>query len=198
MVVMEHRDYKVGISGGRKTLVYGVGRNDAEYSTKKCLYYRKWKGMIARCYSSRLKYKMYEDVWVCEEWHSFMNFRKWMETQDWEGKCLDKDLLVIGNKVYSPETCIFVSSAVNSFCQVSRKGVRGLPVGVKPARCGKRYWAYCSNIFTGEREYLGVENTPEDAHKLYLNRKHQLALQLADLQKDVRVANALRTRYKPD
>ena len=28
-------------------------------------------------------------------------------------KCLDKDILVQGNKVYSPNTCIFVTNDIN-------------------------------------------------------------------------------------
>jgi len=36
-----------------------------------------------------------------------------MERQDWEGKHLDKDILIPGNKIYSPDRCIFVSSLIN-------------------------------------------------------------------------------------
>lgn len=45
---------------------------------------------------------------VCEEWLTFSNFKRWMEQQDYEGKALDKDLLVSQNKTYSSETCVFV------------------------------------------------------------------------------------------
>jgi hypothetical protein len=50
-------------------------------------------------------------------------FKKWMEQQDWDGKCLDKDIIAPGSKLYSPETCAFVLKATNLFviaCDASR------------------------------------------------------------------------------
>ena len=38
-----------------------------------------------------------------------------MEQQDYIGKVLDKDLKVTGNKIYSPETCLFISPKVNGY-----------------------------------------------------------------------------------
>ena len=108
--------------------VYGVGTNDAGYAIQVmesvrgangkpkqriiwfCPFYRRWVHMLERCYSERYQEKKptYIGCTVCEEWLRFSNFKSWMETQDWEGKHLDKDLLVEGNKIYSPDTCILV------------------------------------------------------------------------------------------
>ena len=53
-----------------------------------------------------------------------------MVEQDWEGLQLDKDLLVNGSKVYSRETCVFVSNQVNIFL-TERGNDRGeWPIGV--------------------------------------------------------------------
>ena len=73
--------------------------------------------MLQRCYSEShlVRQPTYKGCSVCEEWLTFSNFKSWMEQQDWEGKQLDKDLLVYKNKIYSPETCVFVSSVINSF-----------------------------------------------------------------------------------
>ena len=115
-------------------LVHGVGINDADYSVTSyiffkgsngkrgqqrvwtCPYYATWTGVIERCYSkSWLKKKpSYIGATACEEWKRFSNFRKWMREQDFSGKQLDKDILIVGNKIYSPNTCIFVRSEVNN------------------------------------------------------------------------------------
>ena len=111
-------------------LVYGVGINDSvEPISKKlkidgkwktvwtCPIYTCWSNMIQRCYSSdyHLKKPSYVGCVTTEEWIYFTNFRSWMEKQDWKDKELDKDLLFPGNKIYGPDTCCFLNSAVNSF-----------------------------------------------------------------------------------
>ena len=45
---------------------------------------------------------------VCEEWKHFSNFKKWFDENYIEGFDIDKDILIKGNKVYSPEACSFV------------------------------------------------------------------------------------------
>ena len=127
-----------------KRLVYGVGINDADYVVEKretigyvngvqkqklvwvCPYYRVWSNMLMRCYSAKYQERQptYKGCSVSEEWLTFSNFRRWMEEQDWEWMQLDKDILFNGNKVYSVETCVFVTKAVNLFT-TDRGNVRG-------------------------------------------------------------------------
>ena len=192
----------------KRKLIYGVGVNDADYVVAwrdkvtgkhiQCPYYTCWQNMIQRAYYQRHKDKRptYQDVAVCEEWHSFMNFRSWMEQQDWQGKQLDKDILVRGNKVYSPETCVFVSSLVNSFMLDCGATKGQYPTGVYFNKASSKLMAYCCNPFNGTREYLGLFLCPQEAHLTWKKRKHELACQLADMQTDQRVAEALRIRYK--
>ena len=77
----------------------------------------------------------YKGCSVSEEWLRFSNFKRWMEKQDWDGKQLDKDILFEGNKVYSAETCVFVTSVVNSFTSDSgaKRGewLIGVSLGIK-------------------------------------------------------------------
>lgn len=47
-------------------------------------------------------------------------------------------------------------------------------------------------------KHLGTFNTELEAHKAWQAKKHEYACQLADLQDDLRVADALRQRYSPD
>lgn len=193
--------------------VWGHGVNDAEYNvytypnTKVlsraewvCPFYQVWKDMLKRVYDtkSHTRNPTYIGCSVCEAWHLFSEFREWMETQDWEGKRLDKDLLVPGNKLYSPETCCFLTPRLNVFlCDRSRDRGR-LPVGVCKSHKEGRYYSQCSDPFGKRRGYLGVFDTPEEAHEAWRKRKHELACQYADMQTDPRVAEALRRRYASD
>ncbi len=198
----------------RRKLVQGVGVNDADYRTQivekvdgkrrriwTCPYYRKWNDMLARAYSQRFhdKRSSYLFTTVCDEWHTFSNFKQWMESQDWEGKELDKDLINPDADEYSPDNCAFVDGVVNMF-GTDRESSRGnLPIGVSVVISQKKpYQASCSNTFTGRREHLGVYATPEEAHQAWKQRKHALALELIDggLVGDERVEDALRARYR--
>lgn len=187
-------------------LIYGVGINDADYNVTKvadsgqeirCQFYRRWTKLLERCYSTTFHKKQttYAGCFACNDWLTFSNFKAWMEKQDWQGKELDKDILIKGNKVYSPETCAFVSAMTNSFL-IERVGARGdWPIGVHFIYEISKFKSQCSNPFTKKNESLGLFLTPDDAHLAWKKRKHELACQLADLQTDERVANALRLRY---
>ena len=129
-----------------KGLVCGVGINGANYVLCKyetvngkrklvwrCPYYKRWHCMLERCYSEKYqeKYPTYKGCTVCDEWLTFSNFKKWMELQAWEGRTLDKDFLIEGNKIYSPTTCVFLPQKLNKFINTRAK-VRGqYPLGVR-------------------------------------------------------------------
>ncbi|MGL5281383.1 putative restriction endonuclease [Pectobacterium phage vB_PcaM_P7_Pc] len=109
-------------------MVYGKGIYDGGYNVrpkgqKMCPYYMKWMSMLQRCYDEGALSRdpSYRDVTVCDEWRTFSNFKAWMETKDWEGKCLDKDLK--GGDEYSPDTCLFISEDLNRYWTMKRKGV---------------------------------------------------------------------------
>ena len=140
----------------------------------------------------------YIDASVCSEWLSATSFKKWMEKQDWSGKCLDKDIVVPGSKLYSPETCAFVLPATNLFVIASDASRGGCPIGVSLHKRIGKYQALCKNPFTGKNEHLGYFSTPEEAHEAWRKRKHDLALLVADTESDPRVVEALRKRYSPD
>lgn len=191
-----------------KRTVHGVGVNDANYQVihrqkvngkivvQRCPFYQTWASMLERCYSKHVHARQptYKDCTVTPAWHYFSNFKAWMETQDWEGKQLDKDVLFPGNKTYSPETCVFISHALNAFLS-SRSKVRDMPTGVVLSSESPRPKAQTHNPFTKRREHLGFFDTPEDAHRAWRKRKHELACRYADEQTDPRIATALRTRY---
>ena len=94
----------------------GIGKYVAHVKRKPTKSYDTWIGMLRRCYSEKsfIRRPTYKDVTVCEEWHNFQTFAKWYEENYIEGFHLDKDLLSKGNKIYSPETCCFISLEDNS------------------------------------------------------------------------------------
>lgn len=186
-------------------LLFGVGLNDRKFPTYDLVngvrvmspYYRKWAAMLERCYSTynEKKHITYQECYVAEEWLTLSNFRCWMESQDWQGNELDKDLLVKGNKVYSPDTCIFISHTVNAFVVDCGSERFGLMTGISFHSKTNKFNAKCRNPFTGKRESLGYFARDIDAHLAWKRRKHELACQLADIQKDDRLRAALRSRY---
>lgn len=199
-----------------KRLVYGVGINDAGYILQireelppvdgkrnrkliwRCPFYERWLNMLERCYSTKRQGRnpTYKDCTVCEEWLTFSNFKAWMQEQDWEGNQLDKDLLVRGNTRYSPETCVFVSSLVNTFVNESNASRGEWPIGCYWNKPANKFMAYCKNPFTKKAENLGLYNNTEDAHKAWLSRKLDHARRLASLQTNMLVCMALLDRYE--
>ncbi len=184
----------------KRKLYCGVGINDADYPVSPivngkrqyCPFYITWRNMLTRVYSgNRVEY---ENVTVCENWLKFSNFKKWMELQDWEGNHLDKDLLVKGNKVYCPESCIFVSRKVNNFLLERGRDRGTYPIGV--------YWDNTRNCFNAQISNDGKLSiwynfkTPEEAHERWLIEKLKLAKLLASKQKDFKISNALIKRYE--
>ena len=104
--------FKKGFTGLGKYSSRGLdGKLNKSYNT--------WNGILERCYCKKFSKRVstYKDVTVCEEWYNFQNFAKWFEEnykpEYMEGWHLDKDILVKGNKVYSPETCCFVPLEIN-------------------------------------------------------------------------------------
>jgi hypothetical protein len=190
----------------RNKLKYGVGVNDADYEVypkrkDRCPFYAKWKDMLHRCYSSAFHKNnpTYIGCTVCPEWLTFSAFRKWMESQHWQGLELDKDILFVGNKIYSPETCVFIPSLVNLFtidCGASRGAYL---IGCNWNKRSNKFMARCNNPFSGKREYLGLYDSELDAHEAWRKRKWALAYQLAasSYVNDYRISNALRSRYLP-
>lgn len=181
-------------------LNYGVGIRDEDLPLNtRCLFYDTWMNMLKRCYSSSYQsvQTTYSDCSVCKEWLTFSKFKAWMQTQDWEGKELDKDLLYKGNRVYSPMYCVFISRQLNSFL-LKKKHKTIEETGFYFNSRLNKYQAQISNPFLGKKVYLGIFSTPEEAHRAWRSKKHEFACKFADMQTDSRLAEALRNRFKED
>lgn len=180
--------------------VQGVGMNDADYVVRPiiagkrimCPIYQKWESMLKRCYSTKYqeKHPTYVGCSVVDEWLVFSNFRSWMITKDWEGKALDKDLLVEGNKVYGPDTCTFICRELNNLFN-DRAAARGdLPLGVH--KNGSNYRVQISE--SGKQLSLGVFTTPEEAHLAWRKAKAGIILISRELTDDIRVKESLTSK----
>lgn len=168
----------------KSTLGVGyLGVGEYRCSTKGVLTreYITWSSAMTRCYSEKYqnRFPKYRGCVMHEDWHNFQNFAKWYTSQvGYEcGFDLDKDLLVAGNKVYSPNTCVIIPKQINNFLLL-RKGDRGKhPLGVSFCKAKKQYTAYCSE--KSSRNLIGYYETPDEAHEAYKAKKESLAQSLA-------------------
>lgn len=163
----------------KKSLVYGIGCNDLLY-TRGTPSYSAWTSMLERCYSEKYhdKKPTYKGCVVCKEWLTFSSFKEWFDSQEngfKEGYVLDKDIIVKGNKLYSPQTCCIIPPELNSLI-TNRKNHRGkFPVGVHRVKSG-RYQARLG----AKRLNIGVFNTPEEAFNAYKNAKERYIREIAE------------------
>ncbi len=191
--IVEHKAYSAFKTGMIKNpmfpSVYGVGcigigefkSCDENGKLTKC--YIAWKNMLDRCYDPKFheKFPTYKDCKVCKEWHNFQVFAKWYYEHyyEFEGQtmALDKDILNKGNKIYSPDTCIFVPVSINSLF-VKCDNTRGeFPIGVHKHRD-----KFVATLYKdkGKQIYLGTFNTPELAFQAYKQGKEQYIKEVAE------------------
>ena len=188
--------YDVGYIGKK----YEVSKNGIHFKE-----YDAWHSMMQRCYDKKYKNKniTYQDVTCCEEWllyenfyewlHSQENFEKWLNGKHW---AVDKDILVKGNKIYSPDTCCLVPQIINTLF-IKKEMKRGLlPIGVQYDKRQERYVCRIS-MMQNNKGYLREEGrypTPEDAFYLgYKPAKERYIQRIA--QEEYEVGNITKRCY---
>lgn len=140
--------------------------------------------MLDRCYNPKAwkKRPNYIDCKVCDRWLDFQNFAHdvnnmagW-NAKDREGLYyeLDKDILIEGNKVYSPETCLLVPRIINQWGCI-REYTR------KPHKNGRYRIQY---PLWGEQVHLGYVGTLEEAKELYKDCKYTSLVEYVLYYKD--------------
>ena len=150
--------------------------------------YSTWATMINRCHNTKniKEYQWYKDCFVCEEWYNFQNFTKWYNenyyTCEDEKMCLDKDILIKGNKTYSPNTCIFVPNRINVLFTKSNKTRGNYPIGVHKKTNSNIFIAQCNIYHNGskKRKYIGSYLTTIEAFNAYKSFKESYIKQVAD------------------
>ena len=166
----------------------GVGKYS---STENRRTYIMWLNMMGRSYDERVHVNQptYKESEVCEEWWDFQNFAEWcnrekgFDSYDANGRVfqLDKDILLKGNKVYSPETCCFVPMDIN-FLFTNRVNFRGNePLGVNFSKRFGKFKAYVN--IKGKRKTLGTFSTSEEAFQAYKKAKEAYIKEVAQAWK---------------
>lgn len=150
--------------------------------------YEAWKGMKRRCFDEKMKERCpsYKNVTCCDEWLNYENFYDWLHSQENFDKWLngdrwavDKDILVKGNKVYSPETCCLVPMNINSLFAKGNRNKNKMPIGV--SLHGRSFQASCNNYYN-KKICLGTYNTAEKAFYAYKDYKESLIKKVAKIE----------------
>lgn len=157
--------------------VYGVGyMGIGEYKSKdnlgkieKC--YDCWKGMLRRCYSEEYlrKQPTYRNATVSEQWWCYQEFASWyyknFPTHKGISFEIDKDLLQQGveNKIYSPDTCVFLPKNVNIYLSKLKKINTSGYCGVYWHKAIKKYVARIRKFMDDTPTHLGVFHKIEEA-----------------------------------
>lgn len=113
--------------------IVGVGVHPVSINRKATKAYQTWRDMIRRCYDpvELIRRPTYSDCTVCPDWHNFQKFAGWFNDNYINGYELDKDIKVLGNRVYSQDTCIFVSQVVNKVAAQAKVYAFVSPLGVR-------------------------------------------------------------------
>lgn len=177
--------------------VCGKGINDADYPTSRkkngktiweCPYYRVWRYMLERVFSSNYHRKnpAYIGCTVCEEWLYFSNFKSWMEQQPnhlTPGYQLDKDIAYPNNRHYAPGRCHFVPHAINTLMTDAKSSGGKYPVGVSLHAKNNNFRAYISRY--GSNDYLGSYDTPQEASIVRNEARHLYILEVVGKYPDL-------------
>lgn len=173
---------RCNMSGVKRTTLYGIAIVDIPSANSPAtrLCYTLWKDMLARCYNPNVlkRYPTYIGCTVCKEWLLFSNFKKWFDENYIEGYDLDKDIIIKGNKVYSPETCCFVPHKLNCTINKCQRSRGELPIGVSFDKSRQKYIA---GLRVGMvKKCLGRFDTSIAAFKAYKAAKEQFVKELAE------------------
>lgn len=164
----------------KQKLIFGMDAVKTDLNTNGMEWFcsRKWLSMLTRCYGKGNK--SYNDSYVHDDWLNFQNFAKWCEENynpetmsEWQ---LDKDILVKGNKIYSPDTCCFVPQEINNLL-IKATSTRGdLPIGVYRHRSSFRPAISREN----KQRNLGSFKSVDEAFQVYKKAKENHIKEVAD------------------
>ena len=133
--------------------------------------YATFQHMHHRCTTDWIEeHPAYSGCYVVNSWMDFQDFKPWYDANVYSVKSdanmqIDKDLL--GQKYYSPDTCVILPGYLNTYLCHSE----GEFIGA--TKQGNKWQAQCS-IFNSKhkQKYLGCYGTPEAAHAAWAKFKN--------------------------
>lgn len=159
-----------------------MGEGSFSWSGEHARVYNRWWAMLQRCYTPTTirVAQTYANCSVEPVWHNYQNFASWLVEQpnhDSKEYQIDKDLIYPGNKIYGPQRCCVIPTALNGALKsASYRGSYG--PGVKRVPSG-RFEARTKR--DGKYVYLGLANSPEEARGLWAENHSQYLLDLGSL-----------------
>ena len=176
--------------------VCGKGYKGIKYPSRdengnKLKEYQTWRNILIRSFDekSKIKRKTYKDVTCCDEWLNYENFYEWIHSQEnfdkWVNGCkwdVDKDILIKGNKIYSPKTCCLIPQNINLLFSKSNSLKRHLPTGITYDKKRNKYLTSCHNHKDKIQIYLGAFDTKEEAFDVYKHFKESVIRNVADIE----------------
>lgn len=174
----------------KNMMISGFGVNDAPYATKqtingkvvRCPAYLCWVNMIHRVHSELVlsMRPTYSGASICDDWSSFMEFRRWWAINQVDGWHLDKDILS-PLKIYSPDSCIFIPPRLNSFVVDCGKSRGDLPIGVHRNGKAKNFRARCRDTEKRKNVHLGYFSDAFEASSAWRSYKLSIAASMRDM-----------------
>lgn len=154
-------DYKIGGRWKKDGYIGGKQHGTRSFS--------KWNSMMHRCKEpSKRGWPSYEGCEVSEEFSDFQQFTDWHIAQvgyALENYQLDKDILITGNKVYSPSTCLLVPQALNTLLTHVKANKGEYPTGVN---FSKSMGKLVARIRVDNKDtVLGYFESAEEARQAY-------------------------------
>lgn len=168
--------------------VFGIGFvGDGKYLTREngvnTIHYNTWHDMLKRCYNevSKDKFPAYFGICkVCNHWLNMQNFSEWFDEKKYEcGERLhiDKDILYVGNKIYSKDTCILVPQRINMLF-MNKPNRFGLPSGISPMANGRYSVKYNGKL-------IGNADNLEEAVIMHEVEKQKAVIRITKEYKEI-------------
>lgn len=159
--------------------------------------YEVWASILERCYNEDFKIKKptYKNCTVCEEWLNFQNFAKWYHEnfpKHIEGVKfhIDKDLLQLDkeNKIYSPETCVFLPQKINKFLTNNKTSISSLKyTGVYYLSACNKWIAITRDFELNKQIWLGSFYSDKEAKDAYIKGRKIQAEKAKQYMRDLSI-----------